>query len=392
MREELYTFLRQTEHGIPTLKLGHKDTLLNSFDGDYWCSTMSHLFFRGDCKEFYECHTGTQLTGRRWARVLFSRVDFRGWACSKEFAAMIANISLRRQQMYGIHCHVRAGSAFARDVNEITSITSKDFILAALAAGECRSIQDALRKKGVDAKVKKVLRNIKTALRHVEGTEGEREFLWMKFVAMRIWNGCSVVFFTINPHDIWNPLLAVFANGESLQCERISLDWSDAEMRQYYDDARAVDAMVFHRLAVRDPAAAAQAVHQTFRMVIEILFNCCPPANCENHALSADGYPCKCEPGMVGYLLGYLGLVEPQMRFTEHMHMLLQVLGFTHPRDFFQGRRFVDTFRRVWAFVASITFRSLESFAHFLGTAIVVRLDIDYMSMRFSQYVSVFTL
>ena len=82
----------------------------------------------------------------------------------------------------------------------------------------------------------------------------------------------------------------------------------------------------------------------------------------------ADGFPCRCEPGLIGYVTHYFGIVEPQMRFTEHIHMLMQVLGFTHPRDFFQGRRFVETFRRVWAYVASLTFRSLEGFARYLGT------------------------
>jgi hypothetical protein len=52
---------------------------------------------------------------------------------------------------------------------------------------------------------------------------------------------------------------------------------------------------------------------------------------------------------MLAYILGYFGGVEPQMRFTEHLHMLVQVMGYSHPRDFFRGRRFVDAFRTAWA-------------------------------------------
>ena len=209
---------------------------------------------------------------------------------------------------------------------------------------------------------------MKLALRHVVGSEGEREFLWMKSVALRVWNGCSIVFFTLNPHDIWSPLLVVFCNGETWQREKISLDWGDDKMREFYEDAKIGNPLIFHKLAAQDPCAAAKAVHRTFRMTLELLFNCSTPANCKKNALYADGHPCRCEPGLIGYILGYIGMVEPQMRFTEHIHMLMQVLGFSHPRDFFRGRRFVDMFRRVWAFVASISFRSLEGLARSLGS------------------------
>ena len=57
------------------------------------------------------------------------------------------------------------------------------------------------------------------------------------------------------------------------------------------------------------------------------------------------------------------------MRWTEHLHMLVQLFGFSHPQDFFRGSSFKDTFRSVWSFVASIVFESQEAFAAYLGTA-----------------------
>ena len=47
-----------------------------------------------------------------------------------------------------------------------------------------------------------------------------------------------------------------------------------------------------------------------------------------------DGTAARCEPGLISDVRSYLGIVEPQMRMTEHMHMLIQVLGFENPRDF----------------------------------------------------------
>ena len=48
--------------------------------------------------------------------------------------------------------------------------------------------------------------------------------------------------------------------------------------------------------------------------------------------------------------------------------MLVQLLGFAHPRDLFGSGNLIDIFRRVWSFVASICFRSQEAFAAHCGT------------------------
>ena len=43
--------------------------------------------------------------------------------------------------------------------------------------------------------------------------------------------------------------------------------------------------------------------------------------------------------------------------------MLLQVLGFTNPRQLFASGNFRDIFRRVWSYFASVCFTSQEGFA-----------------------------
>ena len=48
--------------------------------------------------------------------------------------------------------------------------------------------------------------------------------------------------------------------------------------------------------------------------------------------------------------------------------MLIQLLGFSHPQDVFQTNIIPDTFRRLWYFVASISFRSTEGYANYLHT------------------------
>ena len=127
IREQLHAFVQQAETGHVNIKVGHRPELLNSFSADYWTHTLSHLFYRDDCRESYPCHGRRQLRGRRWGKVLLKRVDFRGWALSKESAAMLANIDLRRRQMWGVHRHVVLNNGHARDIDDILSIAPVDF-------------------------------------------------------------------------------------------------------------------------------------------------------------------------------------------------------------------------------------------------------------------------
>ena len=366
-KAKLEAFLVDPLQRSATMKLRHKKQILNSFDPDFWSLCFVDLFFRGDCKEKYKQHK-PQLGGRKWIRSLLKRADFRGWSLNKEFAAVVANLLLRRAQMYAVYCYVNHNQTFHKNLVAYDTLTSTDFVAAALAAGDCNTVRDLLRKKGVELKVKTVLKSMDVALRDVEGSEAERGAFRYKFVALRIWNGCSFVFFTLNPHDIHNPLLIVFADANNFHLEKVSLDWGDADMREYYARVTEENALRLHEFAVEHPAAAAACVHLTFKLTIELLFNCAPPANMKPNKQHADGIPSRCEPGIFGNLAGYLGIVEPQMRWTEHLHMLMQLLGFAHPNDFFQNGRFVDSLRRVWCFVASIVFESQEGFAAYLGT------------------------
>ena len=62
--------------------------------------------------------------------------------------------------------------------------------------------------------------------------------LWMKMVGLRVWNGCSIVFFTLNPHDFGDPLLVTFSQDDVWQTEKLSLDWNDEDMARYYEEVQ----------------------------------------------------------------------------------------------------------------------------------------------------------
>ena len=164
-------------------------------------------------------HRGLPL--RRWLKLLLRRVDFPGWARCKEFAVAGRNLCMRRETMWAIHRYCDTSSYFKKHVADIAILSPQDFLSSPLAAGDASSIRAALRKNKILDKVKGVLRSIDFALRGVEGSDSERELFRLKFGALRIWNGCSFVFFTLNPHDIKTPLLVAFISPEHCQVCRV---------------------------------------------------------------------------------------------------------------------------------------------------------------------------
>ena len=55
------------------------------------------------------------------------------------------------------------------------------------------------------------------------------------------------------------------------------------------------------------------------------------------------------------------------MRKALHTHMLVQLLGFAHPDDILGNGILQNVFRRLWYYIASVSFRSTEAFAHYLN-------------------------
>ena len=100
----------------------------------------------------------------------------------------------------------------------------------------------------------------------------------------------------------------------------------------------------------------------TVRLVIRTLFNCNDRPGQSPDSVAADAVP-----GIFGCVRAFFAVVEPQMRKALHTHMLVLLLGFTHPEDLFRGETLANIFRRLYYFVASISFRSTEAFARYLN-------------------------
>ena len=204
--------------------------------------------------------------------------------------------------------------------------------------------------------------------RNVRGSEAEKGNLIPKFFALRLWSGCSSLFFTLNPHDIRSPLTMMLLQGDMRYEKQFSLDMSDAETEAYLATFLPENPRRLYEAVASNPLAATRCFHWTVKLVLRTLFNCD-----DSPGLSMDSIVAHETPGIFGHVRAFLGVVEPQMRKALHIHMLIQLLGFSHPEDLFRQDTLPDMFRRIWHFVASVCFRSTDAFADYLTTDVAMR-------------------
>ena len=167
--------------------------------------------------------------------------------------------------------------------------------------------------------------------RDVRGSEAEKDNLLPKFFGLRLWSGCSSLFFTLNPHDIRSPLTICLLQNDARFEKKFSLDWSDGDTEAYIAEYLKENPRRLHAAVASNPLAATRCFHWTVKLVIRTLFHCR-----DSPGAALDGIAAHETPGIFGHVRAYMGVVEPQMRKALHVHMLVQLLGFSHPEDLFR--------------------------------------------------------
>ena len=178
-----------------------------------------------------------------------------------EFVACLYNILLRRSQLRAAQLTMKNLTFSPRDAAALRETTAHDLLAHALASGDCDSVRQVLRRAKLDAKLRTTFEYMQLAQRKVRGGEAERDTPHSKFLAMRIWQGCSSLFFTLNPHDIRSPLTLTFLNSEHFRIERFSLDLPDDATEEYLRKLLGDNPRRLHEMAAQDPVAATKCSH-----------------------------------------------------------------------------------------------------------------------------------
>ena len=162
-------------------------------------------------------------------------------------------------------------------------------------------MRDALKKKNLEFPVRKALEQMQVLQRRVRGSEAEKDNLLPKFTALRLWSGCSSLFFTLNPHDIRSPITVLLLH-EDLEIEKkFSLDLSDSEAHSYMTEFLRDHPRRLHELVAGNQLAATRCFHWTVRLVLRALFNCA-----DKPGAAVDGVPANEQSGIFGHARAYL--------------------------------------------------------------------------------------
>ena len=110
-----------------------------------------------------------------------------------------------------------------------------------------------------------------------------------------------------------------------------------------------------------------KAFHRHVCCFFEILLGC----TWDPEMLHIDGIAASGKLGVLTFLSAFFAAIEPQMRGSLHLHCLLHLLGFSSPQALLD--KFLNLLplpeARLWVWVKSICFTSIEAIPPFLGVS-----------------------
>ena len=194
VQKELKEFVKSQNDSTNVLTISLSETILNNRNPLFWHSCFVRLFPRADCAE--KClDRKTALPTWRWGKTLMTRADSSLWRQDVEFVASLYNIQLRRDQIYAVEACMKDQTFSAEQKAELEKLTGPSLVANALASGDVQSVREELRKKDLEKPIETAFRKMQIIQRNVRGSEGEKDNLMPKFFALRLWSGCSSLFF-----------------------------------------------------------------------------------------------------------------------------------------------------------------------------------------------------
>ena len=152
------------------------------------------LFPRGDCAE--TClERSTSLASWRWAKCVLTRADFALWRLDVEFIASLYNLFLRRDQIGAVEACVKRAKHSNLDLEELQKVTATNLVTHALSSGDVNRVRDLLKRKNLDGPLRNTFQHMQLIQRGVRGSEAEKDNILPKFTALRLWSGCSSLFY-----------------------------------------------------------------------------------------------------------------------------------------------------------------------------------------------------
>ena len=143
---------------------------------------------------------------------------------------------------------------------ELKGVTSASLAAAASSSGEVESVRKILQKKNLEQPLKTAFRKMQIIQRNVRGSESQKDNMMPRFFGLRLWSGCSSLFFTLNPHDIMSSLTMTLLQNDCHFEKKFSLDWSDVDTEAYIQTHLKENHRRLHEAVAANPMAATRCV------------------------------------------------------------------------------------------------------------------------------------
>ena len=118
-----------------------------------------------------------------------------------------------------------------------------------------------LRKKNLEKPLEIAFKKMRIIQRNVRGSESEKDNLMPRFFGLRLWSGCSSLFFTLNPHDIRSSMTIILLQNDCHFEKKFSLDWNDADTEEYVQAHLKENRRKLHEAVAANPMAATRCFH-----------------------------------------------------------------------------------------------------------------------------------
>ncbi|PPQ76590.1 hypothetical protein CVT24_013026 [Panaeolus cyanescens] len=218
------------------------------------------------------------------------------------FMFTVFNILQRRQVL--LHTHNRVQNRQFRDFAQRFSSVSAEAV--AEYAEKMKDSSSHFDSTEQDQLISRLLSEINIVTQNVSGTPAAKKKLRNQLRALILQKGLPTFFITLNPADIYNPILS-FLSGRQIDPENMQ----EADIPQYFEQARFI---------ARNPVVTAKF----FDMYMRAFFD---------HLLTYTDDEDLVENGILGKTDAYYGCVEAQGRGSLHCHMMVWLKGSINPTE-----------------------------------------------------------
>ena len=287
------------EKGGAYVEIPHGPRPVNEFCNPSLFPQMYPCLFPYGIGGFEDARRPSPLAFQRHVRHLLSLQDSR---FREHHSFMFTAFNILQCHAILLHSSLKVRkSQFAAVAADYASVSD------AAVARVCARITGTHRVQAEDDEERKVLKlmnDVHLVTRQVPGSSGARVAMRNEVRALMHSKGMPTFFITINPADVYNPLVKLLA-GADIDVDNLL----PGEEPDYWEQSI---------LVARNPVVAARFFHTYMTAFIKTLLKWDPSVP----------FP---EAGVLGVVKAYYGCVEAQGRGTLHCHMLVWVEGGLNP-------------------------------------------------------------